>query len=154
MSVDLLSSDREIIFVNLTAVGTESLNGHQAYCTAKQTYRDAPVIYDQSAFLVAATRWQVPTSEVPSIEPTWFEVWEYKDSDFDEKVEEGGGESGEAPVYTYTKVKAFEEAREQFEYDGEVLANFRPNYKLKKRFNVPACHSAFQWFSIIEGLLQ
>ena len=153
MSVDLLSSDREIVFVNLTAVGTESKNGHQSYCKAKQTYRDAPVLYNQSAFLCAATRWQVPTSEVPTIEPTWFEIWEYQDGDFEEKVELEDGSEGVATVYSYTKVAQMEAAREQYDMDGMIIGGFKPNYQLARRFEVPACHSAYQWFGVVEGLL-
>ena len=68
MSIDLLGANRELFYVNLTAVGAESHNGHHSFCTAKQQYRDAPLLHDQSKYLVAATRWQIPTSEVPIIE--------------------------------------------------------------------------------------
>ena len=80
MSVDLSGANRELFFVNLTAVGTESLNGHQEFCTAKQTYRDAPLLHQQDKYLVCATRWMIPTSEMPTIEPTWFEIWEYNEN--------------------------------------------------------------------------
>jgi hypothetical protein len=147
MSVDLLGANRELMFVNLSAIGKESLNGHQAFCTAKQTYRDSPLLFRQDMHLVCATRWQVPTSEVPTIEPTSFELWEYNATN--DPLPNGTGYV--APL-TYADFAAHEAAWDALDQAGQVnpLAG---QFRKYKTFYLPAASSAYQWFAQVESEL-
>ena len=146
MSVDLSGANREIMYVNLTAVGKESKNGFQNFCTAKQTYRDAPLLSNQSKYLVCATRWQVPTSEVPTIEPTSFELWEYNHTN-------NGGAGYVAPL-SYTDFAAHEAVWRGHEEAGTHNQNAHDIFfKRLKLFNIPAAHSVYQWFAQVESML-
>ena len=132
MSVDLSGSNRELMYVNLTTVGKESLNGHQQQATAKMTFRDAPLLSQQDRYLVAATRWNVATSEVPTIEECKFELWQYEEVD--------GKEPDTYDVY----------AGAEAAYDG---VNPVGTFQMLKRFTIPAAYSAYQWFAQVEAIL-
>ena len=143
MSVDLSGAKRELFYVNFTKVGKERQNGHQEYCQAKMTFRDAPLISNQSQYLVCATRWQIPTSEVPTIEAKGFEVWEYIPDDNDV--------SG---IYVAPKETSTFDEYERFVNTGQIHPEFdHINFRMLKRFDIPAAFSAFQWFDLVKNAL-
>lgn len=153
MSVDLSGAEREIMYVNFTTVGSESENGNQNYCTAMQTYRDAPLIYQQNQWLVAATRWQVPTSEVPTIDEKWFEVWGYVP--VNHVFPDAGEEKRDdyvAPT-TFAQFAALENEWLDPDYQASG-AHKQAYFRRVKRCDVPAAHSAFQWFGLLESILR
>jgi len=137
------------MFVNMTAVGTESLNGHAQYCTAKQTYRDAPILSQQDRYLVCATRWQVPTSEVPTIEAKTFEIWEY---DTNDNINQGDPTAHYVHPTTFTEFEALEQ---EWHTNAAQHANWQ-KFQYFKRVNlflVPAANSAYDWFYILKSAL-
>ena len=155
MSIDLLGANRELFYVNLTTVGTESHNGNQAFCSAKQQYRDAPLLHDQSKYLVAATRWQIPTSEVPIIEQHYFEVWQYST--------ENDGIAYTAPT-TYAHFEALENGYLQEVAAGtaftQIDENTRTYHNQWIHFNrvrhvvLPSAYTIYQWFEQLQAVLE
>ena len=67
MSVSL--DNKRIVYLNLSKTGRESLNSadSQEFCEVKLSFRDSPLLDKQDDYVVAATRFGVPLSEVPTM---------------------------------------------------------------------------------------
>ena len=153
MSIDLLGANRELFYVNLTEVGTESQNGNQKFCSAKQQYRDAPLLHDQSKYLVAATRWQIPTSEVPTIEEHYFEVWQY----------ELEAKPGYGPPASISDIADLEAGYMNAVANGTAFTdngggnltylNQWQHFNLLRRVDLPAAYTIYQWFEQLQATL-
>ena len=102
MSLELGGKDKSILYLNLIKSGEESLNDpsvtHKCTVTANFAQCLKPFVQDQSKYLCAVTRFSVPLIEVPIINPTYFDVYQYEDAEFDQWQTT----AGLAPIAPYT----------------------------------------------------
>ena len=146
MSVDISGEDKQLLYVNLRAVGKESLNEQQNYATATMTFRNAPLVQNQSQYLVCATRWRCQCSEIPSIEPTTLEVYGYTDA----VVATGDPLAEYTPPTTDAEFTALEQDWEA--NHTQLYPRFNHFAKIK-RFEIPAAYTAYEWFNRVRNML-
>ena len=81
MSVEL--SNRSVIYLNLSKTGKEHDNGGptQQHCSVNLSFRDVPLLDDQSDFVCAISRFQCPLSEIPTIQECSFSLYKYPKGD-------------------------------------------------------------------------
>ena len=160
MSLELGGKDKSILYLNLIKSGEESLNDPVAThkCTVSANFAQClkPFVQDQSKYLCAVTRFSVPLVEVPIINPTHFDIYQYEDAEFEAwRVAQGlpvippptNGEEELASVELYALRK-----RLYFNTVVEDAANAANHHVA--RINTRAHYTFYEFMDDIAGQLQ
>ena len=137
MSVSL--DNKRIVYLNLSKTGRESLNSadSQEFCEVKLSFRDSPLLDKQDDYVVAATRFGVPLSEVPTIQKHWFEIRSYDPAAVD--LTGAGANLGSKGYHDF-------DIDERGKIDETISS-------LVHHFELPTAYSTYQWLESLQNAL-